>query len=562
MEISLMLQRKANKTLSVLIGVVLLFWMQNVIAGATLSGMRIGQTDDKTRVVFDLKQAQKYQVSSLKNPSRVFIDFFDTKNYLSFKRKHLTDQRLLRIRVSSDKQKTRVVLDLNNKPDYKAFFLSKNANGKERLVIDLTDSSKKQSVAKNSTKKPVADQTNTVTTIKPAVIEKAKNRKQAPVKSETKVQVAKQTHKKVASPKIKPVNSKLVSSQKAKAGVKTDQIAKKSSSLAKAEKKPVKPLVKLAKAESKPLIQKIPKPLIEKDSPILTKPADLVVAIDAGHGGKDPGAIGPNKAYEKHVTLMISKELKKIIDKQPGMKAVLTRDRDVFLKLHERVKIAKQNHADIFISIHADAFRDKSIRGGSVYVLSERGASSTMARLLAKNENAALEDIHLASLDKDVAFALSDLSREANIKASKKLGKTVLREMRKTVRMHKKEVQSAGFAVLKSIDMPSLLIETAFISNPYEAKRLMTRSFQKKMASAIVDGLKQYAKEISPTNRWGDSLYVHYRVQRGDTLSGIAAAYQVSTRTLKKINKIRNANTLYVGKKLKIPVSNKVVAGI
>jgi len=539
------LQRNSKKTISFVLGFALLFWVQNVIAGGMLSAMRIGQTDDKTRIVFDLKKTDKYSVSQLNNPSRLVVDFHNTANYLSFKRKHITDSRLFKIRVSADRKKTRVVLDLHKTPNYQTFLLPKNSQGKERLVIDLMEQTQ---LAHKQPVKKVA---------KAAASVKKTESKAAKVETKPEQQVAKVD--------LKPKQQKQ-NSQKQQTPVVKKQVIKTqvSGSIMKPtpEKKP-EPIVDMASAKkSKPIIDKAPKSLLDKDSAVLTKPADLIVAIDAGHGGKDTGAIGHNKVYEKHATLMMAKELKKQIDRQPGMKAILTRTKDVFIPLSKRVTIAKQKSADVFISIHADAFHDRSVRGGSVYVLSERGASSTMARLLARSENAALDDIRLAKLDDDVAFALSDLSREANIKASHKLAKTVLKQMGKTVKMHKSSVQSAGFAVLKSIDMPSLLIETAFISNPHEARNLMSRTFQRKMASAIVDGLNQYAKELAPKQRWGDSLYVHYRVQRGDTLSEIAETYQVSTRTLKKVNNIKNANNLYVGKKLKIPVSDKLVAGI
>lgn len=302
--------------------------------------------------------------------------------------------------------------------------------------------------------------------------------------------------------------------------------------------------------------------ILSKDSSVLLKSDEFVVAIDPGHGGRDVGAVGYDNVYEKDATLQISKELKRLIDQQPGMKAVLTRDRDVFIPLHKRVAIAKQNHADIFISVHADAFHDHSVRGGSIYVLSNGGASSVMARMLAKSENASLQDIQLKDLDGDVAFALSDMSRDANIRASKKLAQSVLKEMQKSVKMHKHSVQSANFAVLKSIDMPSLLVETAFISNPREAKKLMDKRFQTKMASSIVKGLQRFVGANGQKPRWGETLYVQYKVQSGDTLSQIAKNYQVSTHTLKRLNGIKNPNELYVGKKLRIPLSEQVVAGL
>lgn len=302
--------------------------------------------------------------------------------------------------------------------------------------------------------------------------------------------------------------------------------------------------------------------ILNQDSQVLVNQGVFVVAIDPGHGGKDVGAVGHGNIYEKDVTLQISKELKRLIDQQPGMRAVLTRDKDVFISLHDRVSIAKKSRADIFISVHADAFHDQSVQGGSIYVLSNGGASSVMARLLAKSENASLQDIQLTGMDSDVAFALSDMSRDANIRASKKLGESVLQEMQKSVKMHKHSVQSANFAVLKSIDMPSLLVETAFISNPSEATKLINKRFQTKMASSIVRGLQRFVGNNGQKPRWGETLYVHYKVQSGDTLSQIADNYQVSTHALKKLNAIKNPNSLYVGKELRIPLSDQVVAGL
>lgn len=287
---------------------------------------------------------------------------------------------------------------------------------------------------------------------------------------------------------------------------------------------------------------------------------DLVVAIDAGHGGKDTGAIGHNNTLEKVVVLQLAKKLKKYIDAQPGMRAVLTRDKDIFIPLDKRVQIAHKKNADIFLSIHADAFIDKSVRGGSVYVLSTNGASSVMAKVLAKSHNASLKNIKLKGRDSDVAFLLSDLARSANIRASHKLGSAVLGEMGLSVKLHKSSVQSAGFAVLKSINMPSLLIETAFVSNPREAKKLRSDNFQTKMAKSIVRGISKFAKRNANKARWGETLYVNYKVQYGDTLSQIADNYGITTKLLKKINNIKKSNQLYVGRKLKIPVSEKIIA--
>ncbi|WP_040728342.1 N-acetylmuramoyl-L-alanine amidase [Thiomicrorhabdus sp. Kp2] len=529
-----------KKTISLVLGAFLFLWMQNAVAGGVLSSMRIGQTSDKTRVVFDLKDTQTYKVSELTNPSRLVVDFYNTANYLSFKNKHITDSRLFKIRVSKNSKRVRVVLDLHKTPEYKAFLLDENSK-KARLVVDLTD---KKIITKTNKSLAKATKNN----VKPAL---SKNT----VLSKSKSEALDNTKTKVTQQAVLTAHS--ASSTSIKKEVNTPP-------------KITAPLVKMASVDNnqkmikatKPSVNKKTESLLNKESAVFAKSHEFVVAIDAGHGGKDTGAIGHNRIYEKDATLTMAKELKKIIDRQPGMHAVLTRDKDVFIPLSKRVQIAKQKNADLFISIHADAFHDHSVRGGSVYILSERGASSTMAKLLARSENASLQDVSLNGLDDDVAFALSDLSRDANIKASRKLAVTVLKEMQKTVKMHKHSVQSAGFAVLKSIDMPSLLIETAFISNPHEARNLMSKKFQLKMANAIADGLNKYVDQYGKKPSWGETLYVQYKVQKGDTLSQIAANYEVSTKTLKKLNGIKNANSLYVGKKLKIPVSEKLLAGI
>ena len=561
------LQRRANKTITFIVGFMILFWVQNVIAAGTLSAMRIGQDPDKTRVVFDLKKAQEYSITRLSNPSRVVVDFHDTVNSLSFKRKHITDSRIYVVRVADNKKGTRVVLDMHKSPHYKSFVLAKNKQGKERLVIDFTDepTSKKVTESKADVAQVKSQKQKTAVAISnDALIAEIKAKmalELAELESEAQPIKAKMSEKLVTKQKI--VETKTVKKAAAKKTIALKTETKPVSLKSVENKKPAKPLINLAKTEkSKPLIDRAPKKILNQDSEVFTKSAELIIAIDAGHGGKDPGVIGANKAYEKTVTLKIAKALKEEIDKLPGLSAVLTRDKDVFIPLSKRVKIAKEKQADLFVSIHADAFHDRSVRGGSVYVLSESGASSTMAKLLAKNENAAVDEIELKGLDQDVAFALSDLSRDATIKASHKLAKTVLNKMKLKVKMHKGSVQSAGFAVLKSIDMPSMLIETAFISNPHEARKLVSKRFQRKMANAIADGLAHYAKQVAPKQRWGDTLYVHYKVQRGDTLSGIAHAYQVSTATLKKVNNIKNADTLYIGKNLRIPVPDKLIAGI
>lgn len=220
----------------------------------------------------------------------------------------------------------------------------------------------------------------------------------------------------------------------------------------------------------------------------------IIVAIDAGHGGEDPGARGANGTHEKDVTLAIAKKLKAQIDAEPNMRGVLTRDGDYFIPLHGRVTKARKLQADLFVSIHADAFVKPEARGSSVFALSERGATSAMARYLAKKENESdlIGGVRLDVKDPYLAKTLLDLSQTATINDSLKLGKAVLGHLGEINSLHKGAVEQAGFAVLKSPDIPSILVETAFISNPEEERKLNDDGYQAKMADAVLSGIKRY----------------------------------------------------------------------
>lgn len=229
----------------------------------------------------------------------------------------------------------------------------------------------------------------------------------------------------------------------------------------------------------------------------------LIVAIDAGHGGEDPGARGRKGTHEKNVTLSIARKLKAQIDDTPGMRGVLIRDGDYFLPLDVRVNKARHARADLFVSIHADAFVKPHARGSSVFALSERGATSTTARWLAKKENEAdlIGGVNIAEKDPYLARTLLDLSQTATISDSMKLAKHVLGELGGINTLHRGKVEQAGFAVLKSPDIPSILIETAFISNPSEEARLNDSNYQEKMASAILGGIKRYFSKNPPLSK-------------------------------------------------------------
>ena len=226
----------------------------------------------------------------------------------------------------------------------------------------------------------------------------------------------------------------------------------------------------------------------------------VTVTLDPGHGGEDPGAVGQRGSYEKNVTLSIAKRLKARIDSEPNMRAVLTRDSDFFVPLQMRVQKARRVRSDLFVSIHADAFIRPDANGSSVFALSDRGASSSAARYLAQKENEAdlIGGVNLDVRDPVLARTLLDLSQTATISDSLKLGKEVLQELGGINRLHKASVEQAGFAVLKAPDIPSILIETAFISNPEEERRLNDDAYQNKMADAIMAGIRRYFAKNPP----------------------------------------------------------------
>jgi N-acetylmuramoyl-L-alanine amidase len=245
---------------------------------------------------------------------------------------------------------------------------------------------------------------------------------------------------------------------------------------------------------------------VERELPVLA-PAhaptsddrDIVIAVDAGHGGEDPGASGRSGTQEKNVTLAIARALAAQINSIPGMRAVLTRNSDVFVPLRERAALARNVRADLFVSIHADAVRDREVEGASVYILSERGASSEAARFLADRENSAdLKGVSLAGRSDSLASVLVNLSQSAAIGSSVEAADVVLGALDRVGAVRKRQVQQAGFVVLKSPDMPSMLVETAYISNPGEERKLRSAPYQHQLASAIGAGIAGYFRSHPP----------------------------------------------------------------
>jgi len=298
---------------------------------------------------------------------------------------------------------------------------------------------------------------------------------------------------------------------------------------------------------------------------VVNKPSgrrDIIIAIDAGHGGEDPGALGKNGVHEKYLVLAIAKALKTKIDQTSGYKGKLVRGGDYFIPLRDRSSKARDFRADLFVSIHADGFRTSQPRGGSVFALSRRGATSETAKYLAQRENRAdliggVDSVSIKDKGRMLAQVLLDLSMTATLSSSLEIGDEVLKEMGKITKLHKSRVEQAGFVVLKSPDIPSLLIETGFITNPTDAKNLNSKRFQKKMAGAIFKGIDRYFNKHAPAGTWlannpskaGGRTHI---ISHGDTLLEIAQRYQVNVGSLKAVNGLENSR-IKLGQKLKIP---------
>ena len=302
---------------------------------------------------------------------------------------------------------------------------------------------------------------------------------------------------------------------------------------------------------------------IASKNPISQKMSrDIKIVIDPGHGGKDPGAIGPNGTWESVVVLAVSKRLVERINKTQDMRAYLTRSGDSFVPLRDRMEIARERKADLFVSIHADALdNNPRVRGASIYTLSDKGAVDEASKRLAKreNENFSIGDVSLSGKNDSFASLMMDLSQGATNEASMEVGEFVLKELASIGTVRKKKVQQSGLLVLKSPDVPSILIETTYISNPDEEKKLKDKGFQDKLAVAILRGIRNYFLVNPPQgtkfakNLLNKSKTINYTVRRGDTLSEIADLYNINLSMLQSFNQIKGS-TIRIGQTLRIPL--------
>jgi N-acetylmuramoyl-L-alanine amidase len=416
------------------------------IAGSTVENVRIWSENDKTRVVLDLSRSVEHNIFTLRSPDRLVIDLKDSRLAESLKQlpRGAGTVRSIRSAVRSSGQ-LRVVLDLNQGVRSRSFTAGPNAQYGDRLVIDLTRAGNLQ-----------------------------------PVKR--------------ASEAYRPGRN-------------------------------------------------------------------IVIAIDAGHGGYDPGAAG-RRSKEKDIVLSISKELARRIDAEPGMSAVLTRKRDVFVEHRDRIAIARKSRADLFISIHADAFNDSRANGASVFALNLKGANDEAAMQLGRREKAPVSVGGVSLHDKDAVLAsvLFDLSQNASLSASLDVGAKVSREMGRVTKMHSKEVKQKSLIVLKAADMPSILVETGFISNSAEEKKLRNAKYQARLANAVLAGVRSYFytnpppdTQIAMDMRRKPSSQVRHVIASGDTISEIAERYNVSPAAIRRANKLSTDN-IRIGQTLNIPV--------
>jgi len=295
--------------------------------------------------------------------------------------------------------------------------------------------------------------------------------------------------------------------------------------------------------------------VVKPRSELTTRENDYLVIIDPGHGGEDPGAIGKNGTLETMVALGIARRLKSIINHDGRMQAELTRDGDYYITLRGRVRLAMDRQADAFISVHADAARRRSARGSSVYVLSQSGASSEMGKWLAKRENAAdlAGGVDIGEQDPALQKALLDMGIDWKIKESRILAARILGELKKAGRVHSKRVEEAGFAVLKSVDIPAVLVETGFITNADEEKALATALHQERIAGVIFRGLGMYCDQDPRCPPVGQKKKL-YEVRRGDSLSLIAVRVGSTVEKLRALNDL-SSDVLRIGQKLQIPNS-------
>jgi len=437
---------------------ILMFLVVSQVAFAqnTINSVRVWPSPDSTRVVFDLNEKPDFSYFMLKNPARLVVDLKNTNKLDSLPNIPKKHQIVSKLRYSKpkDSKSVRFVFELARASKPVVFALLPTEPYKHRLVVDLVDK----------------------------------------------------------TPNAEPIASTNTSVKKRE----------------------------------------------------LHQERDIVIAIDAGHGGEDPGSIGPSGTYEKDITLQIAKRLERMIDAERGMISRMVRRSDYFVNLNTRTSIARKKKADFFVSIHADAFTSPQPNGASVWVLSLRRANSEIGKWIEDKEKhsellgGAAGVLKDTASEKYLAQALLDMSMDHSMKTGFSVAQEVVSELKKVAKMHKKHPQAASLAVLKSPDIPSILVETGFISNPREERMLKTAQHQERLAKAIFTSIKNYYMQNPPD----DSLFAKlksqfptkHKVRPGESLSILASRYNTSVSKLKTANNLKS-NTLFIGQELDIPQS-------
>lgn len=426
-------------------------------ANNSITAARVWPAQDYTRIAFEAPLSVQHQLLILKNPDRLVLDIEDVELNPILKslpdRILSSDPYIKQIRIAMFKPNVlRIVIDLKAEVSPNVFALPPAGDYKHRLVVDIYPD-----------KDPIT-----------AMLEKRANETANEATSSTDV----------PAPRIEPLPPSAQQQDTTGGELTATESPQQASTELPAQQQAAEAIPAphtQAKEEVKPELNK-------------KKERVITIAIDAGHGGEDPGARGATGTHEKEITLQIAKKLKEKIDAEENMRGVLIRDGDYFIPLQGRVIKARKLKADLFISIHADSFTNPAARGSSVFALSERGATSASARYLAKKENESdlIGGVSLGGKDPELARTLLDLSQAATINDSIKLGKHVLTNIGQINKLHKNHVEQAGFAVLKSPDIPSILVETAFISNPEEERKLKDSGYQAKLVDSILNGVKKY----------------------------------------------------------------------
>jgi N-acetylmuramoyl-L-alanine amidase len=494
----------------------------------TLKNVRLWRGTDYTRLVLDLDAPVEHKLIRLTDPERVIVDIPNAQLSASLANLPLSGTPINIIRSSPAGQKDlRLVLDLNQKVVPKSFFLKQYEGSDNRIVLDLYD---------------VIGATNTISIASASAASSSINTQplnSADIKEPDGLDAL------IASTQIPNAP------QEAKVAQETKQVQ---------ETKPTQ--------ESKPTEEYKPPQEIKK-LPDMKGARAIIIAVDAGHGGEDTGALGPNKLREKDITLAIAKELVTMFNNDPGFHARLTRSSDFFIPLEKRRKIARDMKADLFISVHADAFKNPSAKGASVFALSRKGATSETARFLAQHENESdliggIGGISLDDKDAILAEVLVDLSMTATVNASLQVGSYVLHSLDNIATLHAHHVEQAGFVVLKSPDVPSILVETGFISNKEESRLLASSAYRSQIAESILKGTKNYFMQNPPVGTYlaaqqeggaARSIERQHLVTQGDTLAVIAERYSLNQSHLMKYNSLKNS-TIKIGQTLKIPALN------